>query len=86
MQSKAVHKYQCHAAVRDICVLRISTHSRPLCSPPVRSVDSLVTTAINIYDVEAAGATKTERTGIIKLKSEIKQVRASSADCFPKGL
>ncbi|XP_052529415.1 phosphorylase b kinase regulatory subunit alpha, skeletal muscle isoform isoform X3 [Tympanuchus pallidicinctus] len=39
----------------------------------VRSVDSLVTTAINIYDVEAAGATKTERTGIIKLKSEIKQ-------------
>lgn len=52
----------------------------------MRSVDSLVTTAINIYDVEAAGATKTERTGIIKLKSEIKQVRASSADCFPKGL
>uniref|UniRef100_A0A669PV17 Phosphorylase b kinase regulatory subunit n=1 Tax=Phasianus colchicus TaxID=9054 RepID=A0A669PV17_PHACC len=42
----------------------------------VRSVDSLVTTAINIYDVEASGATKTERAGIVKLKSEIKQVRA----------
>uniref|UniRef100_A0A669PRJ0 Phosphorylase b kinase regulatory subunit n=1 Tax=Phasianus colchicus TaxID=9054 RepID=A0A669PRJ0_PHACC len=41
----------------------------------VRSVDSLVTTAINIYDVEASGATKTERAGIVKLKSEIKQVR-----------
>ncbi|XP_021261450.1 phosphorylase b kinase regulatory subunit alpha, skeletal muscle isoform isoform X6 [Numida meleagris] len=39
----------------------------------VRSVDSLVTTAISIYDVEAAGATKTERAGIVKLKSEIKQ-------------
>uniref|UniRef100_A0A669Q7T1 Phosphorylase b kinase regulatory subunit n=1 Tax=Phasianus colchicus TaxID=9054 RepID=A0A669Q7T1_PHACC len=51
----------------------------------VRSVDSLVTTAINIYDVEASGATKTERAGIVKLKSEIKQVRAGSADCFPKG-
>jgi len=46
----------------------------------------LVTTAISIYDVEAAGATKTERAGIVKLKSEIKQVRAGSADCFPKGL
>uniref|UniRef100_A0A669PPF6 Phosphorylase b kinase regulatory subunit n=1 Tax=Phasianus colchicus TaxID=9054 RepID=A0A669PPF6_PHACC len=44
----------------------------------VRSVDSLVTTAINIYDVEASGATKTERAGIVKLKSEIKQVRAGS--------
>ncbi|XP_040525407.1 phosphorylase b kinase regulatory subunit alpha, skeletal muscle isoform isoform X3 [Gallus gallus] len=39
----------------------------------VRSVDSLVTTAISIYDVEAAGATKTERAGIVRLKSEIKQ-------------
>ncbi|XP_072191720.1 phosphorylase b kinase regulatory subunit alpha, skeletal muscle isoform isoform X6 [Excalfactoria chinensis] len=39
----------------------------------VRSVDSLVTPAISIYDVEASGATKTERTGIVKLKSELKQ-------------
>ncbi|XP_032300140.1 phosphorylase b kinase regulatory subunit alpha, skeletal muscle isoform isoform X2 [Coturnix japonica] len=39
----------------------------------VRSVDSLVTTAISIHDVEASGATKTERTGIVKLKSELKQ-------------
>ncbi|XP_065585364.1 phosphorylase b kinase regulatory subunit alpha, skeletal muscle isoform isoform X4 [Cyrtonyx montezumae] len=39
----------------------------------VRSVDSLVTTAISIYDVEAAGVTKTERAGITRLKSEIKQ-------------
>lgn len=45
----------------------------------------MVTTAISIYDVEAAGATKTERAGIVRLKSEIKQVRAGSADCFPKG-
>uniref|UniRef100_A0A8C2TFV0 Phosphorylase b kinase regulatory subunit n=1 Tax=Coturnix japonica TaxID=93934 RepID=A0A8C2TFV0_COTJA len=52
----------------------------------VRSVDSLVTTAISIHDVEASGATKTERTGIVKLKSELKQVRAGSADYFPKGL
>uniref|UniRef100_A0A8C2TFE4 Phosphorylase b kinase regulatory subunit n=1 Tax=Coturnix japonica TaxID=93934 RepID=A0A8C2TFE4_COTJA len=45
----------------------------------VRSVDSLVTTAISIHDVEASGATKTERTGIVKLKSELKQVRAATS-------
>ncbi|NWR68963.1 KPB1 kinase, partial [Centropus unirufus] len=39
----------------------------------VRSVDSSVTTAISIYDVGAVGATKPERAGIVRLKSEIKQ-------------
>ncbi|XP_010179936.1 PREDICTED: phosphorylase b kinase regulatory subunit alpha, skeletal muscle isoform, partial [Mesitornis unicolor] len=39
----------------------------------VRSVDSSVTPAISICDVGAAGATKTERAGIVRLKSEIKQ-------------
>uniref|UniRef100_A0A669PN15 Phosphorylase b kinase regulatory subunit n=1 Tax=Phasianus colchicus TaxID=9054 RepID=A0A669PN15_PHACC len=50
----------------------------------VRSVDSLVTTAINIYDVEASGATKTERAGIVKLKSEIKQ-SAGQSELLDKG-
>ncbi|XP_062440940.1 phosphorylase b kinase regulatory subunit alpha, skeletal muscle isoform isoform X3 [Rhea pennata] len=39
----------------------------------VRSVDSSVTTAISICEVEAVGATKPERAGIVRLKSEIKQ-------------
>ncbi|KAM9179693.1 phosphorylase b kinase regulatory subunit alpha, skeletal muscle isoform 1-T1 [Mergus octosetaceus] len=39
----------------------------------VQSVDSLVTTAISICEVGAVGATKPERAGIIRLKSEIKQ-------------
>uniref|UniRef100_A0A8C6K0P8 Phosphorylase b kinase regulatory subunit n=1 Tax=Melopsittacus undulatus TaxID=13146 RepID=A0A8C6K0P8_MELUD len=42
----------------------------------VRSVDSSVTTAISICEVGAIGATKHERSGIVRLKSEIKQVRA----------
>ncbi|KFV85828.1 Phosphorylase b kinase regulatory subunit alpha, skeletal muscle isoform, partial [Struthio camelus australis] len=44
----------------------------------VRSVDSSITTAISICEVGAVGATKPERAGIVKLKSEIKQVRAGS--------
>ncbi|XP_019337473.2 phosphorylase b kinase regulatory subunit alpha, skeletal muscle isoform isoform X4 [Alligator mississippiensis] len=39
----------------------------------VRSVDSTLTPAISIREMGAVGATKPERTGIIKLKSEIKQ-------------
>ncbi|XP_030354442.1 phosphorylase b kinase regulatory subunit alpha, skeletal muscle isoform isoform X5 [Strigops habroptila] len=39
----------------------------------VRSVDSSLTTAISICEVGAVGATKHERSGIIRLKSEIKQ-------------
>uniref|UniRef100_A0A8C6K0R7 Phosphorylase b kinase regulatory subunit n=1 Tax=Melopsittacus undulatus TaxID=13146 RepID=A0A8C6K0R7_MELUD len=45
----------------------------------VRSVDSSVTTAISICEVGAIGATKHERSGIVRLKSEIKQVRAEQA-------
>uniref|UniRef100_A0A8C6K0K0 Phosphorylase b kinase regulatory subunit n=1 Tax=Melopsittacus undulatus TaxID=13146 RepID=A0A8C6K0K0_MELUD len=47
----------------------------------VRSVDSSVTTAISICEVGAIGATKHERSGIVRLKSEIKQVRAGGAGC-----
>uniref|UniRef100_A0A8B9QBA3 Phosphorylase b kinase regulatory subunit n=1 Tax=Apteryx owenii TaxID=8824 RepID=A0A8B9QBA3_APTOW len=43
----------------------------------VRSVDSSVTTAISICEVGAVGATKPERAGIVRLKSEIKQVMVS---------
>nr|XP_005279228.1 phosphorylase b kinase regulatory subunit alpha, skeletal muscle isoform isoform X2 [Chrysemys picta bellii] len=39
----------------------------------VHSVDSALTPAISIREVGAVGATKTERAGIVKLKSEIKQ-------------
>ncbi|NXT96358.1 KPB1 kinase, partial [Anhinga rufa] len=39
----------------------------------VRSVDSSLTTAISICEVGAVGATKPERAGIVRLKSEIKQ-------------
>ncbi|KAM6056923.1 phosphorylase b kinase regulatory subunit alpha, skeletal muscle isoform 3-T3 [Theristicus caerulescens] len=39
----------------------------------VRSVDSSLTTSISICEVGAVGATKPERAGIVKLKSEIKQ-------------
>ncbi|KFQ45834.1 Phosphorylase b kinase regulatory subunit alpha, skeletal muscle isoform, partial [Nestor notabilis] len=42
----------------------------------VRSVDSSLTTAISICEVGAVGVTKHDRSGIIRLKSEIKQVRA----------
>ncbi|XP_050166747.1 phosphorylase b kinase regulatory subunit alpha, skeletal muscle isoform isoform X4 [Myiozetetes cayanensis] len=39
----------------------------------VRSVDSSVTTAVSIRGLEAAGATRPERSGLVRLKSEIKQ-------------
>ncbi|XP_010007582.1 PREDICTED: phosphorylase b kinase regulatory subunit alpha, skeletal muscle isoform-like, partial [Nestor notabilis] len=39
----------------------------------VRSVDSSLTTAISICEVGAVGVTKHDRSGIIRLKSEIKQ-------------
>uniref|UniRef100_A0A8C4V8F0 Phosphorylase b kinase regulatory subunit n=1 Tax=Falco tinnunculus TaxID=100819 RepID=A0A8C4V8F0_FALTI len=45
----------------------------------VRSADLSFTTAISICEVGAVGATKPERAGIVRLKSEIKQVRAGSA-------
>ncbi|NWI72004.1 KPB1 kinase, partial [Todus mexicanus] len=47
----------------------------------VQSVDSSLTTAISICEVEAVGATKPERAGLVRLKSEIKQVRADGAGC-----
>ncbi|XP_054025319.1 phosphorylase b kinase regulatory subunit alpha, skeletal muscle isoform isoform X2 [Dryobates pubescens] len=43
----------------------------------VRSVDSSITTAVSIREVEAAGATKPERAGLVLLKSEIKQHKLS---------
>lgn len=52
-----------------------------LSSLPVRSVDSSLTTAVSICEVGAVGATKPERAGIVRLKSEIKQVRAGGAGC-----
>lgn len=52
-----------------------------LYSPPVRSTDSSGTT-ISICEVGAVGATKPERAGIVRLKSEIKQVRAGGAGCL----
>uniref|UniRef100_A0A8C3REH5 Phosphorylase b kinase regulatory subunit n=1 Tax=Cyanoderma ruficeps TaxID=181631 RepID=A0A8C3REH5_9PASS len=42
----------------------------------VRSVDSSLTTAVSICDTGAVGTTRPERTGLVRLKSEIKQVRA----------
>ncbi|XP_074407677.1 phosphorylase b kinase regulatory subunit alpha, skeletal muscle isoform isoform X3 [Zonotrichia albicollis] len=39
----------------------------------VRSVDSSLTTAVSICDMEAVGTTRPERTGLVRLKSEIKQ-------------
>ncbi|XP_058148337.1 phosphorylase b kinase regulatory subunit alpha, skeletal muscle isoform isoform X16 [Dasypus novemcinctus] len=39
----------------------------------VRPIDSNVSPAISIHEIGAVGATKTERTGIMQLKSEIKQ-------------
>ncbi|XP_028923441.1 phosphorylase b kinase regulatory subunit alpha, skeletal muscle isoform isoform X2 [Ornithorhynchus anatinus] len=39
----------------------------------VRPLDSATSPAISIHEVGAVGATKTERTGIMQLKSEIKQ-------------
>ncbi|NXE54870.1 KPB1 kinase, partial [Casuarius casuarius] len=45
----------------------------------VRSVDSSVTTAISIREVGAVGATKPERAGIVRLKSEIKLHKPSGS-------
>ncbi|XP_048370464.1 phosphorylase b kinase regulatory subunit alpha, skeletal muscle isoform isoform X3 [Sphaerodactylus townsendi] len=39
----------------------------------VRSMDSALTPAVSIREVGPVGATKTERAGIVRLKSEIKQ-------------
>uniref|UniRef100_A0A663MDM3 Phosphorylase b kinase regulatory subunit n=1 Tax=Athene cunicularia TaxID=194338 RepID=A0A663MDM3_ATHCN len=47
----------------------------------VRSGDSSATTAVCICEVGAVGATKPERAGIVRLKSEIKQVREGGAGC-----
>uniref|UniRef100_A0A8C9UHG3 Phosphorylase b kinase regulatory subunit n=1 Tax=Serinus canaria TaxID=9135 RepID=A0A8C9UHG3_SERCA len=44
----------------------------------VHSVDSSLTTAVSICDMGAVGTTRPERTGLVRLKSEIKQVRAAS--------
>uniref|UniRef100_A0A4W4HQE5 Phosphorylase b kinase regulatory subunit n=1 Tax=Electrophorus electricus TaxID=8005 RepID=A0A4W4HQE5_ELEEL len=44
----------------------------------VRPLDSATSPAVSIHELGHTGATKTERTGIRKLKSEIKQVRIIS--------
>ncbi|XP_043751492.1 phosphorylase b kinase regulatory subunit alpha, skeletal muscle isoform isoform X5 [Cervus elaphus] len=44
----------------------------------VRPTDSNISPAISIREVGAVGATKTERTGIMQLKSEIKQPSGTS--------
>ncbi|XP_028923445.1 phosphorylase b kinase regulatory subunit alpha, skeletal muscle isoform isoform X5 [Ornithorhynchus anatinus] len=44
----------------------------------VRPLDSATSPAISIHEVGAVGATKTERTGIMQLKSEIKQTPGNS--------
>ncbi|XP_022380123.1 phosphorylase b kinase regulatory subunit alpha, skeletal muscle isoform isoform X8 [Enhydra lutris kenyoni] len=53
----------------------------------VRPTDSNVSPAISIHEIGAVGATKTERTGIMQLKSEMKQSpgtpMASSSGSFP---
>ncbi|OBS58175.1 hypothetical protein A6R68_10690 [Neotoma lepida] len=53
----------------------------------VRPTDTNVSPAISIHEIGAVGATKTERTGIMQLKSEIKQSPAAciaaSSGSFP---
>uniref|UniRef100_A0A8C3RG21 Phosphorylase b kinase regulatory subunit n=1 Tax=Cyanoderma ruficeps TaxID=181631 RepID=A0A8C3RG21_9PASS len=49
----------------------------------VRSVDSSLTTAVSICDTGAVGTTRPERTGLVRLKSEIKQVRAGGTGLSP---
>ncbi|XP_038603815.1 phosphorylase b kinase regulatory subunit alpha, skeletal muscle isoform isoform X5 [Tachyglossus aculeatus] len=44
----------------------------------VHPLDSYTSPAISIHEVGAVGATKTERTGIMQLKSEIKQTPGNS--------
>lgn len=41
----------------------------------VRPTDTNLSPAISIHEIGAVGATKTERTGIMQLKSEMKQVK-----------
>uniref|UniRef100_A0A8B9TSV1 Phosphorylase b kinase regulatory subunit n=1 Tax=Anas platyrhynchos TaxID=8839 RepID=A0A8B9TSV1_ANAPL len=50
----------------------------------VRSVDSSVTTSISICEVGAVGATKPERAGIVRLKSEIKQLYPLSTSSWAR--
>ncbi|NWX56094.1 KPB1 kinase, partial [Promerops cafer] len=45
----------------------------------VRSVDSSLTTAVSICDMGAVGNTRPERTGLVRLKSEIKQNKLLSS-------
>ncbi|XP_042550793.1 phosphorylase b kinase regulatory subunit alpha, skeletal muscle isoform isoform X6 [Dipodomys spectabilis] len=49
----------------------------------VRPTDSNVSPAISIHEVGAVGATKTERTGIMQLKTEIKQSPGACSGSFP---
>ncbi|NXU78256.1 KPB1 kinase, partial [Oreotrochilus melanogaster] len=56
----------------------------------VRSVEASLTTAVSICEVEAVGATKPERAGIVRLKSEIKQQldkrrQSLNESCIPVG-
>lgn len=46
--------------------------TRPL--PAVRTMDSVMAASVSICEVGPVGATKTERAGIVRLKSEIMQV------------
>ncbi|XP_051034892.1 phosphorylase b kinase regulatory subunit alpha, skeletal muscle isoform isoform X3 [Phodopus roborovskii] len=50
----------------------------------VRPTDSNVSPAISIHEIGAVGATKTERTGIMQLKSEIKQVEFRRLSISPE--
>ncbi|XP_054244707.1 phosphorylase b kinase regulatory subunit alpha, skeletal muscle isoform isoform X3 [Indicator indicator] len=50
----------------------------------VQSVNSSLTTAVSICELEAAGATKSERVGLVRLKSEIRQ-SAGHSELLGKG-
>ncbi|XP_040600213.1 phosphorylase b kinase regulatory subunit alpha, skeletal muscle isoform isoform X7 [Mesocricetus auratus] len=50
----------------------------------VRPTDSNVSPAISIHEIGSVGATKTERTGIMQLKSEIKQVEFRRLSISPE--
>ncbi|KAL1766471.1 phosphorylase b kinase regulatory subunit alpha, skeletal muscle isoform isoform X4 [Sigmodon hispidus] len=50
----------------------------------VRLTDTNVSPAISIHEIGAVGATKTERTGIMQLKSEIKQVEFRRLSISPE--
>lgn len=55
----------------------IVSKNRTMCvSPPVRPIHSCTSSpAISIHEVGHTGVTKTERSGINRLRSEMKQVR-----------